>query len=256
MKLAALQHDMRTWLTDGFDDIDRWLDTEARSGLAIYHNAYRVQLSEALAERFEKTHSWIGDDAFFAAVRIHIESTPPHSWTMDAYGGGFDRSLASLYPDDPEVAELARLDHALACAFIGTDSAPLAREKLAAIEWENAALTFAPTVALTATTTNAGAIWSALSAGIDPPAAETLPAAGAMLVWRQGFTPCFRTIDSVEHNALELMLAGETFGRLCENLITVLGDAQGVSEAGKLLGQWLQDGLITEITELKADSCA
>ena len=53
----------------------------------------------------------------------HVARVPPSSWTLDAYPRDFPATLAPLYPDDPEVAELAVLELALAEAFVGADAA-------------------------------------------------------------------------------------------------------------------------------------
>ena len=249
MTLAALQRDFRNSLIDVPVEMDQWMDEPARAGLAIYHNAYRVQLVDCMRETFEKTLLWLGDDTFTEAARTHIETTPPSGWTLGVYGEGFDRTLARLYPDDPEVTELPWLDWALSRAFEGPDAASLDPAKLVNMDWDNAVLKPVPTFRMGDAHTNAGAIWSALSAGNNPPAAAMLPEPGAMLVWRQDFTPCFRTIDAIERDALGLINAGESFGALCSNLIDRCGEEGGISLSGTLLGQWISDGLIAAIEQ-------
>lgn len=246
MTLVALQRDFRNWLIDAPVEMDRWVDG-AGAGLAVYHNAYRVQLIDCLRGTFEKTLLWLGDDAFTDAARCHIESTPPHGWTLGAYGSGFDGTLAALYPDDPEVAELAWLDWALSRAFEGPNAATLGPEALGSVDWDNARLTLNPTFQMANARTNAGAIWFALSQQNDPPAATMLPEPGAMLVWRQNFTPCFRTVEEIERDALALAGAGMSFGTLCSVMVDRCGGDRGVTQAGTLLGQWINDGLIVAI---------
>jgi hypothetical protein len=248
MNLAAMQRDFRGWLTDAPAAMEQWVDADARPGLAVYHNAYRVQLVDCLRDTFEKTLLWLGDDAFTDAAREHIESTPPHGWTLGVYGDGFGQTLGGLYPDDPEVAELAWLDWALGRAFEGGDAAPVTPHVLAEVDWDTAGLVLSPTMQIAAARTNAGAIWSALSAQDDPPVAAMLPELGAMVVWRQDFTPCFRTVGAIEAFALERIVAGATFGTLCHALIERCGEDAGVSQAGALLGQWIGDGLIIGIS--------
>jgi hypothetical protein len=172
-----------------------------------------------------------------------IQRNPPHGWTLGIYGEGFDRTLASLYPQDPEVAELAWLEWALAQAFVGRDADGIAPNELAEIDWDTARLLCAPTVRMAPATTNAGAIWSAQVAGEEPPMAAHLPQAGVMLVWRQALTPCFRTIEADEGRALTLILGGKSFGELCDDLVACVGEA-GVQQAGVMLGQWLRDGVV------------
>ncbi len=79
--------------------------------------------------------------------------------------------------------------------------------------------------------------------------AGLLPEPGTMLVWRQDFTPCFRTVEAIEAFALTQIIAGATFGAFCLALIERCGEQVGVGEAGALLGQWIRDGLITSISQ-------
>lgn len=248
MSLAAMQRDFRGWLIDAPESMEQWVDSAEQAGLAVYHNAYRVQLVDCLRDTFEKTLLWLGEDAFTDAARAHIEATPPHGWTLGVYGDGFSNTLSQIYPDDPEVAELAWLDWALSRAFEGPDAAPVSPEELAAVDWDSARLMFAPTMQIAVARTNAGAIWSALAALDDPPMAALLPEPGAMLVGRQDFTPCFRTVEPTEAFALAQIIAGATFGALCLALVEQCGEQVGVGEAGALLSQWIGDGLIVAIT--------
>lgn len=224
-------------------------DDDAGRGLAVYHNAYRVQLVDCLRETFEQLDAWLGSEAFTDAALIHIAENPPHGWTLGVYGDGLERTLAKLYPDDPEVAELATLEWALSTAFTGQDARPLSPSSLPEIDWDKARLNFVPTLALHPLETNVGAIWSALSAGEKPPAAAHLPAPVWLLVWRQDFSPSFRTIDEEEALALARMRGGATFGALCGELVESLGEEEGVARAGKLLGQWLHDGLVAGVRD-------
>jgi hypothetical protein len=255
MSLLALQRDFHAYLVDAPNTLPSHIGLAASCGLAIYHNAYHVQLADCLSETFTHTLAWLGGYAFVEAASKHIECTPPSGWTLDAYGEGFDRTLATLYPNDPEVAELARLEWLLSKAFAAEDANALPNSAIAGIDWDNAALNFTPTLQTVPTMTNAGAIWSALTAGDPPPAAVLLPEPATMLVWRQGFTPCFRTIDALEHQAIMMTAAATSFADLCAMLVEELGEKNGLAFAGQMLGQWFADGLIHEVRRRKV-SCA
>jgi hypothetical protein len=243
MPLAELQRGFCDWLVDAPTDFARRIGDRAAEGLKVYQNNYRSQLVACLGETFEHLHAWLGDEAFADAARAHIQRNPPYGWTLGIFGEGFDRTLATLYPDDPEVAELAWLEWSLAQAFTGPDAEGVAPVELTGIDWDTARLICAPTMRMRAATTNAGAIWSALSAGEAPPAAALLPERGAMLVWRNQLTPCFRTIEADEQKALERIAAGTGFGEMCAQLAAQAGEA-GIQLAGIMLGQWLRDRVV------------
>ena len=247
VSLLALQRDFCGHLTDAPATRVGWADARMASGLRVYHNAYRVQLSDCLAETYARTHSWLGGEAFVAAARAHIETWPPTGWTLGDYGARFADTLAERYLDDPEVAELARLEWLLSRAFEGADAPALSIEAMVDIDWDHAHLTFVPSLKMVPVRTNVAAICSALAQDILPPAAALLPEPGTLLVWRQDFTPCFRTIETIEHDAITMLSAGASFAALCEMLVAARGESDGIALAGTMLGQWFQDGLISAI---------
>ncbi len=245
MNLLTLQRDMRAWLAQDDEAAAARLGQHAAPGLRIYQNNYRASLVACLESSFAQTRAWIGNDAFLEAAVTHVDHVPPSSWTLDAYPREFPETLASLYPDDAEVTELAWLDLALGEAFVGPD-APVVLQPAAA-DWDVAVLRFTPTMAMAPLTTNATAIWTALAEGNAPPAADALPAAGAVLVWRHGMVARYRAIDAAERDALVMMRGGASFAALCTATVDALGEAEGIARAGGLLGQWLSDGLISAI---------
>lgn len=248
MSLLALQRDFRRWLTEESSAAALELGGEpAAAGLAVYLNNYRSQLMSSLAETFERTRAWMGETAFDGAAATHIDRRPPSSWTLDAYGAGFLDTLASLYPDKPEVGELAALEHGLAQCYAGPDCPPLAASALGEIDWDRAVLTVVPTLRLLPERTNAAVLWRALNAGTAPPAAALLDPPGRLTLWRQDFTPSFRSLEGAEGEALERIASGLSFGELCAWVIERHGEADGTAMAGAWLGQWLRDGLIAAI---------
>lgn len=247
MTLLALQRDVRNWLTTGAESVADRFGPGSRAGLGVYQNNYRAQLVACLAETFARVQAWLGDEAFLAAAAEHIDASPPNDWTLDRYGREFAHTLRVRYPQDPEVAELAWLDRALADAFVGQDAEAVSAHSLAAIDWDRAVLRFTPTLQLGQVITNSTAIWSALSAGDIPPTLEPLPQPAAVLVWRKGFTSCFRTLDAVEERAIAHTQSGGTFGALCALLVATAGESAGVKMAGEFLAQWLRDELIVGV---------
>lgn len=245
MTLIDLQRDMRTWLQTG-DTAS--LDVPAmRAGLAVYENTYRVQLIDCLETSFPATLDWLGHAAFRSAAAHHVDMVPPSSWTLDAYPRYFPATLGRLYPDDAEVAELSTLELALAESFVAADADVLDAARLAGVDWDRAVLRFVPSFDIHAVTSNAPAIWSAIIDGDRPPVPEMLPEAAGLLVWRHDGVSRFRTTDRTEMQAILRARAGAPFTDLCTYLVDDLGEAEGVAAAGRWLGQWIGEGLITTI---------
>ena len=244
MSLLDLQRGFRDYILSGAPEIGPRLGGDPAAGLAVYHHAYRAQLFAGLRDTFEKTWAWLGDEGFDAAARRHVEAHPPSSWTLGDYGEDFPATLNTLYPDDPEVAELAWLDWTLRRAFDGPNAEAISPEALAAVDWDTAVLTLVPTLKIGEVATNCAAIWGAIAEDQTPPAAERLPQAAAIRVWRQTLSPQYRTIEAAEHHALSLVLAGEPFGGVCTTLSEGMDEAQVSQLIGGLLASWIQDGLV------------
>lgn len=247
MTLARLQRDFSSFLRSDGSIVPPGIALSAERGLPVYHYAYRATLVAALRDVFERVHGWLGDARFDEAALDHIADYPPGSWTLADYGAQFDRTLARLYPDNPEVADLAWLDWSLRAAFNGPDAPPLDMAGLADVDWETARLRLAPTLVWREVTTNVAALWQSLSdAADDPPRAELLPAPVALTVWRDGLMPRFETLSPQEHSALLLALQGASFGQICAGLAAGDGDPQDAAAlAATILQRWIAQSVLT-----------
>jgi Putative DNA-binding domain len=253
MKLLEVQRSFRDWLTAESDEAAARLGRAAAPGLAVHLNTYRGQLLSCLGETFGVVRAWLGETAFAAAAATHIDRVPPSSWTLDAYARDFPDTLSALYAADPEVGDLARLERVLADVFVATDCTPVTpgsvdQGEWERIDWDRAVLHLVPGFALLPVTTNAAAIWSALSNSRPPPPAASLETPAQLALWRNGFTPSLRTLDPAEAAALEQIAGGCTFGALCALMIERCGAVEGSQLAGGWLGLWLRDGLIARVS--------
>lgn len=247
MSLAQTQRAFSAWLRTGAANDAMSFGPSAQPGLAIYQNNFRAQLADCLEDSFPQTCQWIGGEAFHDAVVRHVRRVPPSSWTLDAYPRDFPATLALLYPDDPEVGELADLELALGEAFVGPDAEPLAADRIAQVDWDRAILRFTPTLDLHPSTTNAPDIWTALTREDMPPAATLLGEQAALMTWRQDEMSRFRVVDGAEERGILLARNGLSFAALCAQLVDEMGESQGVALCGAWLGSWLADGLLADI---------
>lgn len=248
MSLLNLQRDFLAWLKTESNEIAMRSGETARAGLAVYLNNYRAQLLACLTESFPAVRAWIGDTAFDGAAATHVDRVPPSAWTLDEYGRDFAETLDMIYPNDPEVAELARLEWNLAVAFVGSDATPVNPAALAGVDWDNAIIQLVPTFVLFPVTTNVAALRSAIHDQKTPPPVERLPEPASIAVWRNGFTPMFRTVAAEEAAVFEQIRQKQRFGDICGDLVERMGEEQGPALAGAMLRQWLIDGVIASIT--------
>ena len=244
MNLAALQRDFRSWLTVEALDAAVRIGDHAEPGLAVYLNNYRGQLMACLSESFTAVRAWLGEAAFDGAAATHIDRLPPYNWTLDAYAREFPDTIDALYPEDPEVGELARLERDLGLAFVGPDAEPIDVAALTHIDWNSATLELVATFSPLPVRTNAGAIWSAINAGETPPAAAVLDAPAVIAIWRKEYSPTFRTLAPLEAQAVSMAADGRTFGEICSAVIHEVAEIEGPQIAGNLLGRWISEGMV------------
>lgn len=246
LALQRLQRDFADWLVTGNEDTA--LRLGGGTGLAVYQNNYRVSLMSSLEASFERVHAWLGDEAFAAACAHYIDDQPPHSWTLDAYGDGFPASLARLYPDDGEVADLAQIDWAVGQAFVGGDAVPFEATALATVEWDQARITLVPSLLRLEIGSNADALWLALVSEGEVPVPQMLAERAVVFVWRQGFETVMRRADPIEARIADLSRHGHTFAECCGVLAQDLGEEAAVQQAGAVLGRWIAEGLIAQLS--------
>ncbi len=253
MNLANIQGGFHAMLASGAAPLPA-SGVPSGSGRAVYQNNYRAQLVGCLEESYPLLRTFIGEEAFLHAAAVHIRRRPPHAWTLDAYADDFGDTLQALFPDNPDLQELAWIELALGQAFVGPDAAPVAADTLAAIDWDHARLQLTPTLHLRTAVTNSADLWFALrdagaeasgSAAHVVPESEMLLAPGGLLVWRRGFTSCLRALDAVEFAALTHLQRDGSFVGLCAMLVDRLGEEQGIASAGAMLADWLGSELIT-----------
>lgn len=258
--LEALQRALQDHLLQG----DATIAAALREGgigidrrLAIYHRGYRLRLLAALRDSFGHSARWLGEERFDALALAYIEAHASASSSLNDYGEDLPDWIARTRPDLPAADELARMDWTLRRAFDGPDSPVLAREDLAALapaQWATAGFTLVPTARLLVQRFNTLALWLALDQ--DAPAPDPTPREPpqAVLVWRRGHRPHFRSLGDDEARALRQLAAGAGFATLCGSLAAHGGDAQAVATAGGWLQQWVDEGLLATLTGTHSDT--
>lgn len=219
-------------------------------GLAIYANAYRQRLVDALADAFAKTRAVLGPEVFEAAALHCINEHPPQTRNLRWFGAEFAAHLRGVLPAQAAVAELAQLDWALRQAFDGPDSPVLAAVDLAGVPaeaWGVLRLTPVPTVTLLRFEHNTVALWQALDDETETPAIVHGEAAVDWLVWRKGLQPHFRSVHPVEAALLRAMLGGASFAQACEQAQAETNE-DCTKHVGNGLRQWLDDGVLAAVT--------
>lgn len=228
--------------------------TRMLSGLDVYRNAYRARLISALRTIYERVWTWIGDEAFDAAAAHHLILNPPKSWTLDDAGQGFDNTLAELFPDDPEVAELAWLEWTMQTAFTAADVEALDATSFASRtanfdeeDWARLRLSLVPSLVVHTIHSCCADIWRAIATGGNAPDRLLLVTPATLIVWRDGLQPRFRQLAHEEAMALAALRDGSTLGDICAAMVPTDGEERAAAEAGVMLGRWIGDRMIADL---------
>jgi len=224
----------------------------AEERLAIYANAYRLRLLEALDTDYPGLHTALGDDDFDAMGRAYIAAHPSPYFSLRWFGDRMSEFLRTTapYSQYPVFAEMATFEWAKSDAFDAADSAVANIGDMAAIPpdaWPGLRFVPHPSLRRLDLRWNVPTVWKEIDAGREPPELVESDYPVAWLLWRQDLLTYFRSLNVDEAWSLDAMQRGETFADICEGLTEWI-DAQNVAvHAVGLLKQWLTDGLISEI---------
>lgn len=218
--------------------------------LAIYREAYRARLADALADSFGHTARYLGGDAFRALALEYVETHTPSAYSIRWYGAAFPGWLRKTCPQDAALAELAALDWALRAAFDSADAEPLEAAALAALtpaDWARVGFRLHPSFRLLRQCWNAVSVWQAINAEASPPAVRALPQAVTLAVWRHALQPHFRTLEPDEGSALRALRAGASFAAVCARLAETGTREDAAQLAGRWLRRWVDERLLVAL---------
>ena len=252
--LAKLQADFQAYL---FDDVkgaafktqiidDKKVGVKKRLG--IYYDAYRLRIIEALSNVYPQLKNLLGDALFDKNARAYIDLYPSTYRNMRWVGDKMATHLQQTLPQHPIATEMAAFEWALGLAFDAEDAPILILQDLAKIppeNWADLRFKFHPSVQLLALKWNVLLCWQALNAEETPPAAAQINE--PCVVWRKDLNSHYRSLELAEYAAIQQVIAGASFGELCEKLQENASEEEATMQAAQYLAGWLNEGLMTEL---------
>lgn len=220
--------------------------------LAIYANAYRSRLVEALGIDYPALQVVLGEDKFNRLTLEFIAAQPSRCANLRWYGDGLARFLvrSPRWQKRPLLSELAAFEWALGLAFDAANAPELEAEAIARLpahDWPGMRLRLHPAVLQLKLRSNAPAIWHAATAKKKLPRSHWRRAPAVWLVWRKTLLTQYRLLDTDEAWALQFVERGRTFGALCTGLQRFAGKAHAPLRAAQLLRNWLSEGLLCRV---------
>lgn len=244
-----------------FDQVALIIRNHQRLGalqrINIYANAYFYRLLECLKEEFPAALAVADPKEFADLVRSYLVWRPPTEPSI-FYAGRYlaeflrNHNLSQRWPF---IAELARLERATLESFHAADAPMLSGEALrgiAAEQWPAIELRAHPSVEILGGEWRVGDVLGAIESGekwSEPPHQAT-----TLMVWRQGQHVHYRNLEAAETSALAILREGTSFAAICEAIAAANSESNQVALIGRLLGQWLSDGIIVHPDRLPTPS--
>jgi hypothetical protein len=256
MTLPAIQQRFQAFLLEGARDIEgHVIGTErvpVATRLAIYGDAYRARLTEALASNYPALATLIGEADFNSLAASYIATHVSRWPSIRHYGGDLPQFLASAEPyrDAPLLAELAAWEWAMTEVFDAADQNALTVEALARFppqQWDALQFEFHPAVRRLDLRWNAPQTWKAVTGGGQRPEPELAAREQPWILWRSGLQILYRSLGGDEAMAFDGLRAGATFGEICVALCGYTAEAEAPVRAATCLRGWTESGLIVAL---------
>lgn len=256
MNLRELQQAFQQHVVAGDSAVAPHIQATAHSSvearLAVYSDAYRLRLAEALAQNYPRLQQWLGTDAFERLACDYIDARPSAQPSIRWFGAHLADLLGDqpVFAAQPWVAELARWEWAIATAFDAADAGTIDEQALAACtpeHWPTLRFRLHGWVQLMLLETNAVQIFKALAQDAAPPPGQRCDPPLAWLIWRSDLAPRYRSVEPDEAAALRTVMEGGTFGQVCDTLSEWHEATSAPLRAARLLKTWLHDGMLTGV---------
>ncbi|UUO25389.1 DUF2063 domain-containing protein [Colwellia sp. M166] len=253
LSLHSLQQQMMSYLIDDESAIAQHVvehgGISRAARLHIYKNAYQMRLKETIDNDHQMLGMYLGDDLFEQMVSGYITAYPSNNTSLRNFADSLPNFLANHTPFKayPLISELAHFERLLMVAFDAKDAERFTRNKLLEIpaeQWPSLVFRFHPSVQIASFNFNTVETWQALKQEHAPEPAK--PAANVWLLWRnnQRLTQ-FRSLSQQEHALINMMLNGDNFAHLCEQLLSQSSEQDISQLALNYLLSWLDDGILT-----------
>ena len=251
--LADIQQDFKSAILNGDKSYATHLAKPARGSKAkafgIYQDAYRMRLTDFLANDHDILRDYIGETQFVEMAKNYITAHPSEHPNARWYSVHLAEFLQGYEPffHHLEIQELAALELALNTAFDAPEAATLTFAELTALDPEIFSATILGIHSSASRLTfkqNTTSIWSALKCETQPPKPHLLDEEQQILVWRQGVASRFRLLGNEEAMAFDACKTGASFSTICEMIAFVDSPETAAARAASYLRGWNEAELL------------
>ncbi len=214
----------------------------------VYAHGYVARLVEALEADYPAIRRILGPDAFAALAERYVRAFPPRSYDLGRAGDLLPEHLtvdpaASALPFLPD---LARLERAVAEAFVAADAETLSWEELLSGTAEQAAarpLVLAPGVFFLPSRWPVVSLWRTRLVADDAVSVEVERNPEAALVFRRGRSVTCAALDAAEAAFAAAVSEGGATLSMLEARLAPSGDAAAVASLLAVFRSFVERGV-------------
>ncbi|MCB1757687.1 MAG: putative DNA-binding domain-containing protein [Gammaproteobacteria bacterium] len=235
---------------------DSKADSEERLG--FYHDAYRLRLIEVLSLDYPGLYKLLGDEKFARLALAYIHAFPSKYRSIRWFGIHFPEFLCNPgenYKIDEKLYETALFEKSQNDVFDAEQKPAVTQEMLEQINpqhWGGMRLEISPACRRIDLNWNVPQLWFELNDENRPtdykPQWQRADYPVAWLVWRSGLDPHWRELEVDEAWAIDRLLAGESFGDVCEGLTEWLDEEHVPLRAVSILKTLIDGQLVSGIS--------
>ena len=237
-------------LIDGADDSER------KTRIRVYADAYYLRLRDVLCEDFPRLAAMLGIEQFDEIVRDYLEAFPSEHPSVRHLGRALPEFFRRRNDLSKCLADLAELEWARVEVFDAPDSECATIDDFVSIPantWPAIRFSAIPAMRIVHVQYPVHQLWSG-SKSLDVSPADTCLRVWRTSDWRIVHAP----MDVREITGIQKMISGEPFAAICETFAD-LPEPEAAQEAATLLARWIEDGTIGRIdagARIKSHSAA
>ncbi|MCK5360966.1 MAG: putative DNA-binding domain-containing protein [Gammaproteobacteria bacterium] len=233
------------------EQIESSADTSAQQRLDIYATGYRLRLKEAIMSDYGRLHFYLGDESFELLMDRYIDKYHSPHTSLRYYSEHIEALLAEHKPfsEVPELVEIARIERAFNDSFDSANCNTMKIEQLAQIQpedWPEVHLQFHSSLKVLPCEYNSFPIWKALSEEETPP--TLVKENSSWIVWRKELVSRYRTLSDEEADALNMAMAGGSFGEICKKLLDHFDEETTPQQAIFFLQTWINEKMVCQLS--------
>lgn len=254
--LAQLQQQFQQFILSSQAGIKKSIvQTESVSvdtRLAIYKEAYKLRLIECLTVSFPAVHSYLGTEAFSDVCERYIEAYPSTYRSIRWFGDRLAELFSSYYDKKYSfLAELIDFEWKMTLVFDASDQLVVRVADMVTVPaeaWGDMTFTFHSSIQRVNYFWNAVPLWQALVNDEDLPEVYQGTQITSWILWRApDYMNQFCSLSEQEAWALDTLIAGLSFGQVCEGLCQWMPTEEIEMQAASYLKNWIQSGMVVEL---------